>query len=209
MSPRVSGPRQRRRSGLHRSAPPRAEDCRRENSREGLRPRSADAGLRYSSSAPGRAASYEFRRRVWDRVLSTKLRRGAEAVHGSAASSVMASNSFSMARTPGSLFAIRHACTKCRSRAESFSLSALARYLERSRAGTRRTNCSARSSGRVKVIFRVAILPYYHISHPRFPSASHDRRRDRGAQSEPSFPLRRAPHSLIYNVHFNSRLEAI
>src|SRR5205823_13348211 len=129
--------------------------------------RSGDAGSRCSSSAPGRAGSYEFRRRVWDRVLPTKLRRGAEALHGSAASSVMASNSFSMARTSGSLFAIRHASTKCRSRAESFSLSALARYLERSRAGTLRINCSARSSGSVKVIFRVAILPYYHISHPK------------------------------------------
>lgn len=166
MSPRVPGPRRRPPSGLHKSAAPKAEDCRRESLREGLRPRSGDAGSQYSSSAPGRAASYEFRRRVWDRVLPTKLRRGAEALHGSAASSAIASNSFSMARTSGSLFAIRHASTKCRSRAESFSLSALARYLERSRAGTRRTNCSARSSGSVKVIFLVAILPYYHISHP-------------------------------------------
>jgi len=209
LSPRESGRRQRPRSGLHRSAAPKAEDCRRESLREGLAPRSGDAGSPCSSSAPGRAGSYEFRRRVWDRVLPSKLRRGAEALHGSAASSVMASNSFSMARTSGSLFAIRHASTKCRSRAESFSLSALARYLERSRAGTRRTNCSARSSGSVKVIFRVAILPYYHISHPRFPSASHDRRRDRGVQREPSFPLRRAPHSWVSNGHFNSRFGAI
>jgi hypothetical protein len=130
----------------------------------GSPPRSGDGGSRYSSSVPGRAGSYEFRRRVWDRVLPTKLRRGAGALHGSAASSVMASNSFSMARTSGSSFAIRHASTKCWSRTESFSLSASARYLERSRAGTRRTNCSARSSGSVKVIFRVAILPYYHTS---------------------------------------------
>jgi hypothetical protein len=176
LSPRVSGPRQRPRSGLHRSAAPKAEDCRRESSRAGSRPRSADAGSRYSSSAPGKAASYEFRRRVWDRVLPTKLRRGAEAVHGPAASSVMASNSFSIARTSGSLFAIRHASTKCRSCAESFSLSALARYLERSRAGTRRTNCSARSSGSVKVIFRVAILPYYH-TRPRLYAAGPERLR--------------------------------
>jgi len=167
LSPRVSGPQRRPRSGLHRSAAPKAEDCPRESLREGLRPRSGDVGSQYSSSAPGRAASYEFRRRVWDGVLPTKLRRGAEALHGSAASSVMASNSFSMARTSGSLFAIRQASTKCRSCAESFSLSALARYLERSRAGTRRTNCSARSSGSVKVIFRVAILPYYHTSCSR------------------------------------------
>jgi hypothetical protein len=34
--------------------------------------------------------------------------------------------------------------------------------LERSRSGTRRTNCLARSSGNVKVIFRVAMLPYSH-----------------------------------------------
>jgi hypothetical protein len=45
--------------------------------------------------------------------------------------------------------------------------------LERSRAGTRRTNCSARSSGSVKVIFRVAILPYYHTSHSRSYSPRH------------------------------------
>ena len=128
------------------------------------------------------AAFYEFRRRAWDRVLPTKLRRGAEAVHGSAASSVMASNSFSMARTSGSLFAIRHASTKCRSRVESFSLRALARYLERSRAGTRRTNCSARSSGSVNVIFRVAIFPYYHTIRPRSHGASHEVGRDRCAQ---------------------------
>lgn len=162
MSPLVFGPRQQRLPGLHRSAAPKAEDCQRESWREGPRPRSGDAGSRYSSSAPGTAASYEFRRRGWDRVLPTKPLRGADATHGSAAFSVMASNSFSMARTSGSLFAIRHASTNCRSRAESFSLSAVAKYLERSRAGTRRTNCSARFSGSVKVIFRVAILPYYH-----------------------------------------------
>ena len=75
---------------------------------------------------------------------------------------MIASNSFSMARTSGSLFAVLHASIKTRSRAVSFSLSASARYLERSRAGTRRTNCDAKSSGSVKVIFRVAILPYYH-----------------------------------------------
>jgi len=174
--------------------------------REGLRARSRDAGSRYSSSAPGRASSYEFRLRVLDRVLPTKLRRGAEAVHGSAASSVVASNSFSMARTSGSLFAIRHACTKCRSRAESFSLSALARYLERSRAGTRRTNSSASSSGSVKVIFRVGILPYKPSALPQREPRP---RRNRGDPSEPSFPLRRAPHSWVYNGHFNSRLGAI
>ena len=170
MPPRVSDPRQQPLPGLHWSVAPKAAACRRENSKVGLPPRCGDAGSRYSSSAPGTVGSYEFPRRGWDRVLPTKLRRGAEAVHDSAASSVMASNSFSIARTSISLFAIRHASTKSRLRAESFSLSAVARYLERSRAGTRRTNCSARSSGSVKVIFRVAILPYYHTD-PRFSAA--------------------------------------
>jgi hypothetical protein len=140
------------------------EDYLVESSKQGSLRRSGDADSRCSSSVPGRAESYEFRRRVWDRVLPTKLRRGAELAHASPASSVIASNSFSIARTSGSSFAARQACTKRRSRAESFSLSASARYLERSRAGTRRTNCPAKSSGSVKVILRVAIVPYYHIS---------------------------------------------
>jgi hypothetical protein len=79
--------------------------------------------------------------------------------------------------------------------------------LERSRAGTRRTNCSARSSGSVKVIFLVAILPYYHISHPA-PTA----RATSAAETAPNvnlFPHRRAPHSWVSNGHFNSRLGAI
>ena len=173
MPPRVSDPRQQPLPGLHRSVAPKAEDYRRENSKVGLPPRCGDAGSRYSSSAPGTVGSYEFPRRAWDRVLPTKLRRGAAAVHDSAASSVMASNSFSIARTSISLFAIRQASTKSRLRAESFSLSAVARYLERSRAGTRRTNCSARSSGSVKVIFRVAILPYYHTDLRFAESAAH------------------------------------
>ena len=125
--------------------------------------RSGDDHSRCSSSEPRRVESYEFRRPVWDRALPTKFRRGADVLHDSAASSVIASNSFSMSRTSGSLFAAWQASTKILSRSESFSLSALARYFERSRAGTRLTNWDAKSSGKVNVIFRVAILPYYHI----------------------------------------------
>ena len=169
MSLRGSGQRLQPLAGLHRSKAPEEEDCRWESLRVGRPPRSGGAGSRYSSSTPGMAASYEFRPRAWGRVLPTKFLRGAGAVQGSAASSVRESNSFSMARTSVSLLAILHASAKCLSRAESFSLSALARYLERSRTGTRRTNCSAKSSGSVKVIFLVAILPYYHINLPAPP----------------------------------------
>ena len=47
----------------------------------------------------------------------------------------------------------------------------------------------------------IPILPY---NPPALPGG-----RDRGAQREPSFPVRRAPHSSISNGHFNSRLGAI
>lgn len=134
-------------------------------SKAGSPPLFGDDHSRCSSSAPGMVGSYEFRRRAWDRVLPTKFRRGAEVPHDSAASSVIASNSFSISLTSGSSFAARQDSIKSLSRSESFSLSALARYFERSRAGTRRTNCNARSSGKVNVIFRVAILPYYHTNH--------------------------------------------
>ncbi len=133
-------------------------------SKAGSPPQFCDDHLRCSSSAPSMAASYEFLRREWDRVLPTKFRRGAEVLHDSAASSAIASNSFSISRTSGSSFAARQDSSKSLSRSESLSLSALARYLERSRGGTRRTNWEAMSSGIVKVIFRVAILPYYHTS---------------------------------------------
>jgi hypothetical protein len=118
---------------------------------------------RYSSSALGKVEFYESLRLELDRALPTTLRRAAERVHGSPVWSASASNSFSMARTSESLFATRQASTKSWSRAESFSLRAIARYLERSRAGMRRTNCTAKSSGSVKVIFLVPIAPYYHI----------------------------------------------
>ena len=36
---------------------------------------------------------------------------------------------------------------------------------------------------------------HYHTGYPRSRSASHEGRRNRGAQREPSFPLRRASHS--------------
>src|SRR5207253_5566443 len=78
-----------------------------------------------------------------------------------------------------------------RLRAESFSLSAVTRYLERSRAGTRRTNCSARSSGSVKVIFRVAILPYYYYTGPRFSVAGPEQLRiETEEKAGPSSALR-------------------
>ncbi len=129
----------------------------------GSPPRSGDDHSLYLSLELSRAASYEFPRRVWDRAAPTKFRRDAEIRHDSAASSVIESNSFSISRTSGSSFAARQDSIKSLSRSESFSLRAFAKYPERSRAGTRRTNCKARSSGRVKVIFRVAIVPYYHI----------------------------------------------
>ncbi len=123
---------------------------------------SAGIDLRYWWSVRGRAVSYEFLRPGWDRVLPTRFRRAVARRHGSAASTAMASNSFSMARTSGSELAARHASSRSRSRAESFSLKASARYRERSLAGTRCTNRRASSSGSVNVIFREAILPYYH-----------------------------------------------
>ncbi len=142
-------------------------DCLPENSKEVPPQPSFGDRSRYSSLARGKVEFYESLRLELDRAVPTTLRRGAELVHGSPVWSANASNSFSMARTSESLFATRQASTKSRSRAESFSLRASARYLERSRAGMRRTNCTAKSSGNVKVIFLVPIVPYYHIKHGR------------------------------------------
>src|SRR5580693_8683949 len=93
----------------------------------------------------------------------TRFHRVGPFFQDSAIGSFNASNSSSISFTAESPLTISHASISRFSLWESFSARAAATYLDRSRAGTRLVKLVARSAGIVKVIFRTAILAYYHI----------------------------------------------